>query len=406
MRQPETKEIFTIQIRFSDRVGFIADISTALAAGGYNITSMELHKSQSFSSLYVGLSHDKNSGSFAEIYSVVKKVPDVQDIQTVTETHTEEGLSAGFESIIGVSKAIKDTIKTAIKAAATDVIVTLRGESGTGKEVFAKAIHTKSGRKGIFIPVNCAALPESLLETELFGYEAGSFTGADKQGKPGLFEVAKNCTLFLDEIADIPMNMQGKLLRALQEQKVRRIGGTKELDTDVRIITATNRNIEEMVQSGLFREDLYFRINLLPIFVPSLNERQEDIKLLANHFLSNLNIKRHEGAQILCDESYEKLLSHKWKGNVRELKNVIERAAILCDSNIISSEFILFASDISKVMQKQDILGGKTLKLHMENTERGIIKETLKNTTSIRQAALKLGISHVALLNKIKKYNL
>lgn len=406
MRQPETKEIFTIQIRFSDRVGFIADISTALAAGGYNITSMELHKSQSFSSLYVGLSHDKNSGSFAEIYSVVKKVPDVQDIQTVTETHTEEGLSAGFESIIGVSKAIKDTIKTAIKAAATDVIVTLRGESGTGKEVFAKAIHTKSGRKGIFIPVNCAALPESLLETELFGYEAGSFTGADKQGKPGLFEVAKNGTLFLDEIADIPMNMQGKLLRALQEQKVRRIGGTKELDTDVRIITATNRNIEEMVQSGLFREDLYFRINLLPIFVPSLNERQEDIKLLANHFLSNLNIKRHEGAQILCDESYEKLLSHKWKGNVRELKNVIERAAILCDSNIISSEFILFASDISKVMQKQDILGGKTLKLHMENTERGIIKETLKNTTSIRQAALKLGISHVALLNKIKKYNL
>ncbi|PLX70173.1 MAG: hypothetical protein C0602_06745 [Denitrovibrio sp.] len=340
------------------------------------------------------------------MYSVVKKVPDVQDIQTVTETHTEEGLSAGFESIIGVSKAIKDTIKTAIKAAATDVIVTLRGESGTGKEVFAKAIHTKSGRKGIFIPVNCAALPESLLETELFGYEAGSFTGADKQGKPGLFEVAKNGTLFLDEIADIPMNMQGKLLRALQEQKVRRIGGTKELDTDVRIITATNRNIEEMVQSGLFREDLYFRINLLPIFVPSLNERQEDIKLLANHFLSNLNIKRHEGAQILCDESYEKLLSHKWKGNVRELKNVIERAAILCDSNIISSEFILFASDISKVMQKQDILGGKTLKLHMENTERGIIKETLKNTTSIRQAALKLGISHVALLNKIKKYNL
>lgn len=407
MRHSDKKEIFTIQIRFSDRVGFIADISTALAAEGYNITSMELHKSSDFSSLYAGLSHSESNGGLYDISSVLADVPGILEIRTISETHTAKtGDIEGFENIIGESRAIKDALKTASKAASTDAIITLRGASGTGKEIFAKAIHTKSRVKGIFIPINCAALPESLLETELFGYDAGAFTGADRNGKPGLFEVANGGTLFLDEITEIPLNMQGKLLRVLQEKKIRRIGGTKELDVNVRIITASNKDIEKMVQEGDFREDLYFRINVLPIFIPALNDRPQDIRPLAEHFLASLNIKRHEGAQILSEDAYRKLLSHRFKGNVRELKNIIERASILCDSNVITSEFIIFSSDISRVMNPSDTLQGKDLKTYMNEIEYRLIKDTLSSAKSIRQAALKLGISHVALLNKKKKLGL
>ena len=392
----------TLQIRFIDRVGFIADISTALASGGYNILSMEMHKASSFSSLYIEVNHSDGLGSNSNVFSILHKIPDVIEtksvkLQKLTELEKEEG----FESIIGSSKAIAESINMAKKFAISDAMISLRGESGTGKEVFARAIHAESKRTGLFIPVNCAAMPETLLETELFGYEAGAFTGAEKNGKPGLFEVAKDGTLFLDEIADMPLGMQAKLLRVLQDNKVRRIGGIKELPLNVRIITATNKNIETMVTDNLFREDLYFRINVLPINIPSLNERTEDISQLSEFFLSNLNAGRHEGVQILSKNALDKLSSHKWKGNVRELKNVIERASILTDSDIITENDIFFSyNQTTKPIKTQP------LKLTMDSIEKDIIKQALASHTSIRQAALTLEISHVALLNKIKKHSL
>jgi len=393
----------TIQIRFNDRVGFIADISTALASGGYNILSMEMHRAPSFSSLYIELNHNKDIGSITDLFNILKEIPNVIETKIVksSKSSAEIEILEGFESIIGESKAINEVIKLARKFAVSDSMISLRGESGTGKEVFAKAIHSESNRSGLFIPVNCAAMPENLLETELFGYEAGAFTGAEKKGKPGLFEVAKKGTIFLDEIADMPLGMQAKLLRVLQDKKVRRLGGVKELPLDVRIISATNKDIEAMVADKQFREDLYFRINVLQISIPPLNNRNEDINLLAEYFLSNLNTGRHEGMQILSKEAVKKLINHKWKGNVRELKNVIERASILTDSDIINEQDIVF-SDTKDISTHKN----QPLKTTIAELEKNIIKNSLEAHPSIRQTAKSLGISHVALLNKIKKYSL
>ncbi|PLX70144.1 MAG: hypothetical protein C0603_01005 [Denitrovibrio sp.] len=364
---------------------------------------MEMHRAPSFSSLYIELNHNKDIGSITDLFNILKEIPNVIETKIVksSKSSAEIEILEGFESIIGESKAINEVIKLARKFAVSDSMISLRGESGTGKEVFAKAIHSESNRSGLFIPVNCAAMPENLLETELFGYEAGAFTGAEKKGKPGLFEVAKKGTIFLDEIADMPLGMQAKLLRVLQDKKVRRLGGVKELPLDVRIISATNKDIEAMVADKQFREDLYFRINVLQISIPPLNNRNEDINLLAEYFLSNLNTGRHEGMQILSKEAVKKLINHKWKGNVRELKNVIERASILTDSDIINEQDIVF-SDTKDISTHKN----QPLKTTIAELEKNIIKNSLEAHPSIRQTAKSLGISHVALLNKIKKYSL
>ena len=196
-----------------------------------------------------------------------------------------------FDAFVGDTPSVKQAIAFARKIAPTPSIVSIRGESGTGKELFARAIHAESGRAGPFIPVNCAAIPDSLLESELFGYESGAFTGARKSGRAGLFEQAGGGTLFLDEIAELPPGPQAKILRAIQEECVRRIGGRSEIHVNTRIITATNRNLEQLVESGAFRQDLYYRINVLPIHLPPLNARTEDIPALADHFLFQINCK-------------------------------------------------------------------------------------------------------------------
>ncbi len=256
-----------------------------------------------------------------------------------------------FSDIIGKSAAIMDAISFAQKIALTPSIVSIRGDSGTGKELFARAIHMESGVKGEFVAVNCAALPESLLESELFGYEKGSFTGAEKKGKPGLFEIADNGTLFLDEIADMPMGAQGKILRVIQEKSVRRIGGIKEIPVNTRIITATSRLIEQMIKDNTFRQDLYYRINVLPIHVPPLKERYEDIPLLVDHFLSRAVNQADVQPKKLSDAALRKLFTHDWPGNIRELKNVIERASIISDNNMIDEAYILFGYDIERTLK-------------------------------------------------------
>lgn len=297
------------------------------------------------------------------------------------------------------------------KIAGTDSIIFIRGDSGTGKELFARAIHAHSGREGSFVPINCAALPEPLLESELFGYASGAFTGGRKEGKPGLFEIAKKGTVFLDEIAEMPMPCQAKILRVIQEKCIRRIGGSSEIPIDARIVTATNRNLELRVAQKKFRQDLYYRINVLPIHIPPLRERIDDIPLLVEHFLFQLSSKLEKPIQVVLPDGMEKLLRHDWPGNVRELKNVVERAAILCDGQQIDINSIVFNHEVGQTVSPDKCHSvwkrseGLSLKENLAEYEIRLINDALSVSKSIREAARNLKISHTALLNKLKKYN-
>ncbi|NOX33341.1 MAG: PAS domain S-box protein [Deltaproteobacteria bacterium] len=338
-----------------------------------------------------------------EIMRDMKEIKELVDEVNYPTQHT-------FSDIIGKSVTIMEAISFAQKIAVSSSIVSIRGESGTGKELFARSIHTESGVQGRFVAVNCAALPESLLESELFGYEKGSFTGARKKGKQGLFEIADKGTLFLDEIADMPMGAQAKILRVIQEKSVRRIGGVKEIPVNTRIITATSRLLEQMIKNNEFREDLYYRINVLPIHVPPLKERHEDIPLLADHFLSRAAKQVGVQPKKLSDAAMKKLFNHNWPGNIRELKNVIERGSIISDKDIIDENSIIFGYDIEstirglKAASFNDLENNSSLKAMVGNYEKEIIESTLKKYPSIRKSAKALNISHTTILNKMKKY--
>jgi transcriptional regulator of aroF, aroG, tyrA and aromatic amino acid transport len=349
--------------------------------------------------------------SSGRIVGAVEIGKDMQEIKMLAQSISQPS-HVSFSDIIGENPVIKEAISFAQKIGMTDSIVSIRGESGTGKELFARAIHAVSEREGPFIPINCAALPEPLLESELFGYVSGAFTGAKKEGKAGLFEMANGGSIFLDEIGEMPSGVQAKILRVIQEKSVRRIGGSKEIPINTRIITATNKNLEQMVKERLFREDLYYRINVLPIHVPPLRERPDDIASLVEHFLFQLDSKLNKNAQSLTKEALNKLLRHGWPGNVRELKNVIERAAILCNSDQIEADYILFSFEIGKSKKEMKnqfhpgTLKGHSLQALLDLYEKQIICESLESFESIRKAAKSLSISHTALLNKLKKHNL
>lgn len=341
------------------------------------------------------------------IIGAVEIMKDMKEIKSLAHALLQPR-QITFSDIIGESRAVKDALSFAQKIARTDSYISIQGESGTGKELFAAAIHSASGRSGPFVPVNCAALPEHLLESELFGFVGGSFTGASKEGKPGLFEVAQGGTIFLDEITELPLALQSKLLRVLQEKTVRRIGGTRELAVNARLITATNKRLEQMVQERSFREDLYYRINVLPIHILPLRERREDIPLLAEHFLMQLNALLDKPIAGFTGEALAALAGHSWPGNVRELRNVMERAAILCTGEQIDSSVIQLSFDMDRTIK--DIKGqghssssGESLHAKLQRYEQQIIDEAISASKSIRQAALKLEISHTALLKKLKK---
>ena len=252
-----------------------------------------------------------------------------------------KNLSNGvFEGILGKSDKIEKAKAIAKQVAKTSSSIFIWGESGTGKEVFSRAIHEQSGRKGAFVPVNCSAIPAELFESEFFGYESGAFTGANKKGKSGIFELAKDGTVFLDEIADLPLNMQAKLLRVLQEKEVRRVGGEKTIKINPRIISATNKDLEKMVKEEKFREDLYYRLNVVEIKIPPLRERKEDIAILLHHFLDEMCRENGKPRLTLSKEAYKILENYRWKGNIRELKNTVENMVVLSDSSIIVKDDI------------------------------------------------------------------
>ena len=345
------------------------------------------------------------------IIGAVEIAKDMQAIKKLAKTISEPS-QISFSDIIGNHPSMQAAISFAQKIAATDAIVCIRGASGTGKELFAQAIHTASRRQGAFVPINCAALPEQLLESELFGYVGGAFTGGRREGKAGLFEIARDGTIFLDEIAEMPAGSQAKILRVIQEKWVRRIGGSKEIPINTRIITATNRNLEQLVEEKTFRQDLYYRINVLPIHIPPLVERLEDIPVLIEQFLFQMASKLGKTVPVLTESCIEKLKRHNWPGNVRELKNVVERAAFLAGGDTISVDCILFSHEIGKARGavRDCLMPGQAdrrdLRDMMAEYEKQIIADILNHSNSIREAAKSLGISHTALLNKIKKLKL
>ena len=348
--------------------------------------------------------------SEGQVIGAVEIAKDVREIKKLAKSFTgSDGIF--FSDIIGRNPIITEAILLAQKIAGTDSIIFIRGDSGTGKELFARAIHAHSGREGSFVPINCAALPEPLLESELFGYASGAFTGGRKEGKPGLFEIAKKGTVFLDEIAEMPMPCQAKILRVIQEKCIRRIGGSSEIPIDARIVTATNRNLELRVAQKKFRQDLYYRINVLPIHIPPLRERIDDIPLLVEHFLFQLSSKLEKPIQVVLPDGMEKLLRHDWPGNVRELKNVVERAAILCDGQQIDINSIVFNHEVGQTVRPDKCHSvwkrseGLSLKENLAEYEIRLINDALSVSKSIREAARNLKISHTALLNKLKKYN-
>lgn len=345
-------------------------------------------------------------GNFVGAVLLINNLKEVKEMVDAVSTP----LSVTFDDFLGESPAIKNLIIFARKIADTGTIVSITGESGTGKELFARALHFESGRTGPFIPINCAALPEALIESELFGYVDGAFTGARKKGKPGLFEAAGDGTIFLDEIGDMPPGPQAKILRVLQDGLVRRIGGFEEIPVNARVITATNKNLREMVQEKRFREDLFYRINVLTIQIPPLRERLMDISLLAKDFLRQFNQKLGKSGQTIGTEAMTKLYNYSWPGNVRELKNMIERASVLSDTDRIGGEAIRPSHETLHRFNRNCAVfsenGGRSLKKHIGSLETKILLDTLNASASIRQAAKILGLSHTALLKKIDKYQL
>lgn len=317
--------------------------------------------------------------------------------------------------IIGNSQQMKDVyglIKQVAKSPSTTVLI--QGESGTGKELVARAIHHLSSRKsGRFVDINCAALTESLLEAELFGYEKGSFTGATTSGKPGLFEVADKGTIFLDEIGEMGITLQAKLLRILQERQFKRVGGINDIKIDVRVIASTNRNLEEEVESGNFRKDLYYRLKVLPIYVPLLRERKDDIMLLVKHFVHKYNNEFNKNVHHIPPDTERLLLEYHWPGNIRELKNVIERAVLISSNGTLQPELgvtidsrkkiTINDTDMRDSKEDDEELNARSL----ANIEKQHIQRVLSETSWRRTEAAKiLGINRTTLYNKIKEYGL
>ncbi|MGI6585129.1 MAG: sigma-54 interaction domain-containing protein [Lutisporaceae bacterium] len=318
-----------------------------------------------------------------------------------------------FKDIIGKSSSLMEALKIAYKAAQTSSNVLISGESGTGKGLIARAIHNNSRRaKGPYLIVNCGAIPSTLLESELFGYEQGAFTGAVRR-KIGKFERADGGTLFLDEIGDMPRDMQVKILRVIQDKEFERIGSNDTIKCDVRIIAATHCNLETLIEKGTFREDLYYRLNVLPIYVPSLKERREDIPMLLEHFINRISIDMNREITGVSPEAENCLLNYDWPGNIRELENLVERVIALTDGNEIDINSL--PSKISSLYRVNQNTYSTPALINMNNSgniatleeyEKEIIKEALARFGSYNAAGKALGITHRTVALKARRYNI
>lgn len=315
-----------------------------------------------------------------------------------------------FDMILGNSPALMRSKQEATQAAAGTATVLIRGESGTGKELFARAIHSTGERRDKpFIAINCAAIPEALLESELFGYEEGAFTGARRGGKPGKFELAEGGTIFLDEIGDMSLTLQAKLLRVLQERQIDRVGGMEASPVDVRIIAATHKDIEEMVHSGAFRQDLYYRVNVFPLLIPPLRQRREDLPLLIQSFFARYRKALHKEIETIEDEAYEWLLNYEWPGNIRELENTMEYLVNIANEDKVSAKHIPQRIKTgSTALLAKPANNGAPLVVPIAELEKtailGAMKKFGTTTEGKDKAAQALGISKATLYRKLKEY--
>ncbi|MEW6698446.1 MAG: sigma 54-interacting transcriptional regulator [Bacillota bacterium] len=354
-----------------------------------------------------------------QIIGAVATIKDFRQVEEIISTvDKRKKPMTTFEDIVHQSSEMRRIIETARVVAKRNSTILLRGESGTGKELFARAIHMESERSlSPFVALNCGALPENLLESELFGYEEGSFTGASKGGKKGLFEQADTGTLFLDEIGEISPQMQVRLLRVLQEGTIRRVGGSSEIPVNVRIIAATHRNLEEMIRNGEFREDLYYRLNIIPLRIPPLREHPEDIPLLAQHLVRKICAKLNKPEICLTKDSVEYLMAQRWPGNVRQLENTIERILNLMGTTGMQNEEFYDWINLEPACKQVGQAGHDcikipvhdewpTLKEIVNEVEKQVLLRVLKNHPSSRKAARVLGVTNTTILNKIKTYGI
>ncbi|MDA8083187.1 MAG: sigma-54 dependent transcriptional regulator [Nitrospiraceae bacterium] len=342
-----------------------------------------------------------------EIRLIVKKALEKKRLREELSLLREKFQSSyRLENIIGKSLRMQELFKLIPKVANSSSTVLITGESGTGKELVAAALHNLSPRKDkSFVTINCATFPEGLLESEMFGHVKGAFTGA-YQSKAGLFEIANGGTIFLDEIGEMPTSLQSKLLRVLENGTFRRVGGTSDLTVDVRVISATNRNISEAVSTGQFREDLYYRLNVVPVVIPPLRERKEDIPLLIEHFLA----KYSKNAIRVSPDAMNLMINNHWKGNVRELENAIERMVLLCDRDILMPEDL--PADIIRTRDETACLpeldsGEVDLEKILEKIEKGYLLKALEKTRGVKTDAAKiLGLSFRSFRHRLHKYGI
>lgn len=312
-----------------------------------------------------------------------------------------------FGDVIGESAGIRKKINMARQIASTDTSVMITGESGTGKEVFARGIHDLSARKGLFIPVNCSAIPAELFESEFFGYCSGAFTGASKNGKVGILELANEGTIFLDEIGDMPLHMQAKLLRVLQEREIIRVGGERTIKLDIRIISATHQDLKARVKEGKFREDLYYRINVVELHLPPLRERKEDLPLFLNHFLQKFSIKCKKTVTSMETSAVNILMNYNWPGNIREFMNVVEHAVAVSSGDIIKlhelPEYMAYEAGGASVNETYPLDLGKAIKkLEIKSIQKAL---ELSNNNKSKASRL-LNMPRGTLYHKLEEYKI
>ena len=347
-----------------------------------------------------------------EVYLTLKKAEERESLRKENRQLKEHikkiESNYDFGNMVAKSEAMRKMFRVAAKAAQYKTTVLILGDSGTGKELIARAIHNEGDRSSMpLVPVNCGGIPETLLESELFGYKKGAFTGADKN-KKGLFQEADGGTIFLDEIGELPLALQVKLLRVLQENEVRMIGDSISTQIDVRVIAATAKNLEEDVKKGAFREDLYYRLNVLSIKIPPLRDRAEDIPLLCDHFMERFNRSLNKNIKSIAPAAMAHLLEYAWPGNVRELENAIERALVLAEGDVLLPEHFPAELGQRSGEDASDMLfDGYSLKVAQKLMEEKLITKALKETGGNRtQASRLLEISHPSLLSKIKTYKI
>jgi nitrogen regulation protein NR(I) len=383
-----------------------------ITAHGTIDTAVEALKTGAFD--FVTKPFDKD-----EVRQIVAKALKTRELRGADATPTATSSGARF-GIIGASPGIADLYSILERVADTPTTVLITGESGTGKELVARALHVHSGRKERpFIKVNCAAIPKELIESELFGYERGAFTGA-VSSKPGRFELANGGTLFLDEIGEIPIEMQVKLLRALQESEFERVGGIKTIRVDVRLVAATNRDLKKLIAGGSFREDLFYRLNVVPIRLPALRERTGDIPLLVEHFLAKFNERLRKRVEGVEADALEALVQYPWPGNIRELENVIERAVLFCDTQRLRGSDLppeirgipamanvpLPEADLQAALAGEGGLK-EHVKVAMSRLEKELVSRALQQTGgNVTHAARLLKISRKGLQLKMKELGL